>query len=52
MGSPSDMSLYNMPEYTTGVVYHTYMLSMTVADVCVIRVGFVIVGIVLAARCK
>ena len=51
MGSPSDMSLHNKSEYTTGVVCRTYMLSIRVADACVIRVGLVIVGKVLAARC-
>jgi len=48
------MSLYEyiMPEFTNGVVWHTCMLSIKVADACVICVGLVIVGMVLAARCK
>ena len=34
------------------IVCRTYMLSITVADVWVIRVGFVIVGIIFAFRYK
>ena len=54
IGKWSDISLNSIPEWTNGVVFRTYMLSMRVAEVWMIRVGLVIVGIVFAARyrCK